>query len=119
MRRFFIFALVIAVAISAGAAHKKSSAPKAPASPAKKSGEVFRGALSKVTVKGKDDYSLKSDAGDKIELSYAAAKKMSINLDDFVGQRIVVTGQRDPKSKVVTTIVAVTTEEDYKKQHGN
>jgi hypothetical protein len=119
MRRLIIALLVAGVGFSAEAAPKKTGNKPAAAQPTrKKDSENFTGTLTKDTADGKTVYKLKPTAGDALDVSAAAAKKMSINLDDFVGKVIVITGKQDEKTKAISTIMAVKTEADFKKQSG-
>ena len=121
MRRLIIALLIAVVGFSAEAGTKKGNTKqpgKQQAQPTKKKeSENFTGQLMKETADGKNVYTLKPSVGDAMVVSEASAKKMSINLDEFVGKVVVITGKIDEKTKSIS-IMALKTEADFKKQGG-
>ena len=117
MRRFLIFVMIAVVGFSAGAAQKKPAAkqPAKPAAPKPGAAEVLVGALSKDTAGGKTVYTLTTASGDKMEVPEGPAKRMSINLGDFVGKDVAVTAKLSDDKKTIKDILAVVTKADYKK----
>lgn len=124
MKRILIVVMMMAVALSAGAATKKktSTKPDAPAAPAKPAAnkpvpaEVLTGKLTKEGEAAKAVYTLTTGTPvEKIELNYGMAKRMSINLDDFVGKDIAVTLRRSEDKSKITQILTVVTKADLKK----
>ena len=122
MRTLLIALMITGVAFAAQAEKKKEAPKPAAAAPAKKppreKGDLLTGALSKTEEGGKAVYTLEMGPSDKIELSEAMAKKMYINLDNYVGKRIAVSCFQDDATKKIKSLLWVKTEAEYKKMGG-
>lgn len=123
MRRVVIALLAVAFAFTAGAAKKeaKQDAPPAAAGkakPKKDPAELIVGQLVKEK-DGKEPYFvLPKEGGDKINVPVAAAKRMYVNLDDYVGKRVAISCNQDETTKAIKSIIWVKTEAEYKKMGG-
>ncbi len=117
MRRLIIAMLIAVVGLTVEAKTKQAAKPAAAAKKGAEDSVVTIGQLTKDSGGGKDVFTLAKDGGEKIVVSESAAKRMSINLNDFVGKKVAIDGACDAK-KGITSIRFVKTDADYKKQGG-
>lgn len=113
MRRLVmgLAAVAVAFAFNAGAAEKKAKPKKDPA-------ELIVGQMVKEK-EGKEPYFILPKAGgEKVNVPLAHAKKMYINLDDYVGKRVAISCNQDETSGAIKSIYWVKTEAEYKKMGG-